>query len=336
MEDGDNTHTPTLTRTGEPSILERIFTGPNGIRAGWRLLIFLILAAIVLFILGFLLRPLLGHSPKGINPFIAIASEGIPLFAILIAALIMAQIEKRPFAVYGLPLRGAFGTRFWLGTFWGFAALTALLLVIRLAHGFYFGRVELHGPQLAKYAAGWALAFLVVAFFEEFLTRGYALYTLTSGIGFWPSAVLLSIIFGAGHIRNPGEDWIGAVAAAFIGVFFCFTVRRTGSLWFAVGLHAMWDYSESFLYSVPDSGVMVPGHLIGSSFVAQAPRWLTGGSVGPEGSYLVFVVVAVMFIVFNWLYPEVLFPSETAAVVIASSPAAEILPLDERTKEHLA
>ncbi len=314
MEDGGNNPVPALSPPYAPSTLERIFTGPNGIRAGWRLLIFLIFAAVLLVALGFLSKPLLSHSPKGISPFKLIVGEGIPLVAILIAAQIMALIEKRPFAVYGLPARGALGARFWAGAFWGFAALTVLLLVIRLAHGFYFGSVELHGPQLARYAAGWALAFLVVGFFEEFLTRGYALYTLASGMGFWPSALLLSIVFGAGHIRNPGEDWIGALAAAFIGLFFCFTVRRTGSLWFAVGLHAMWDYSESFLYSVPDSGVMVPGHLVSSSFVAQAPRWLTGGSVGPEGSYLVFVVVALMFIGFNWLYPEAQFPFCSKAV----------------------
>jgi hypothetical protein len=93
------------------------------------------------------------------------------------------------------------------------------------------------------------------------------------------------------------------LAVAVIGIFFCLTLRRTGTLWFAVGFHASWDWGESYLYSVPDSGGMSPGHLLNSSF--HGSRWLTGGSVGPEGSVMVFVVIALAWVVFNRVYPEV-------------------------------
>jgi hypothetical protein len=95
-------------------------------------------------------------------------------------------------------------------------------------------------------------------------------------------------------------------------------------LWFAVGLHASWDYSESFIYSVPDSGIVVPGHLLNSSF--HGPRWLTGGTVGPEGSALVFVVLGAMFVVFDRLYREVKFPRAAKRRSDAQPPAISILP----------
>jgi hypothetical protein len=47
----------------------------------------------------------------------------------------------------------------------------------------------------------------------------------------------------------------------------------------------------------------VPGHLLNSSF--HGPAWLTGGSVGPEGSVLVFVVIVAMWVLFDRIYPEV-------------------------------
>ena len=98
------------------------------------------------------------------------------------------------------------------------------------------------------------------------------------------------------------------LAAAAIGFFFCLTLRRTGNLWFAVGFHMAWDWGETFFYSVPDSGTIFPGHLLKSSF--HGPRWLTGGMVGPEGSVLCFVVIAVTWAAFAMRYPEVKYRAE--------------------------
>ena len=92
----------------------------------------------------------------------------------------------------------------------------------------------------------------------------------------------------------------GLLAAAWIGMFFCLTLWRTGTLWFAVGFHAAWDWGETFFYSVPDSGMVSPGHLLSSSL--RGPQWLSGGSVGPEGSVLCFVVIALVWISFDRKY----------------------------------
>jgi membrane protease YdiL (CAAX protease family) len=102
-----------------------------------------------------------------------------------------------------------------------------------------------------------------------------------------------------------------------IGFFFCLTLRRTGTLWWAIGFHMSWDWGESYLYSVPDSGGTAPGHLLNSSF--HGPDWLTGGSVGPEGSYLVFVVLVVLWILFARAYPEVKYGTSQSQTSIPSS-----------------
>jgi hypothetical protein len=86
-----------------------------------------------------------------------------------------------------------------------------------------------------------------------------------------------------------------------VALFFCFTLRRTGNLWFAVGMHASWDWAQSFFYGVPDSGVVEPGHFLQARL--HGPVWMTGGSVGPEGSVLLFALIAVMWFVFDWLFP---------------------------------
>jgi uncharacterized protein len=283
-----------------------VFVGLHGIRSGWRLCIWAIAAGTAVFALGGLVALIVRYVPAETQPFGLIFGDGIPLVGVFAATILMSQIEHRTLADYALPLREAFGSSFWQGVVWGLAALSVLLGAIHLCHGFDLGSVALSGSGLADYAVLWAIAFLVVGLFEESVMRAYALLTLSDGIRFWPAAGLLSGIFGALHLGNGGESWVGASAAALIGLFFSFTVRRTGSLWFAVGMHSAWDYAESFIYSVPDSGAVISGHLLNSSF--HGPVWLTGGAVGPEASVFVFVIIGALFVVFGLTHRDVRFP----------------------------
>jgi uncharacterized protein len=292
--------------TQNRGIFFKVFLNASGLRSGWRLLIFIAIIYACLQVGYVILARLVRRAPISLTPTSMLVQEGIFLVVVLGAAGIMAVFERRSLADYFLPWRIAFQSGFWWGAIWGWLALSALLFAIHLDHGFLFGHVALAGSKIPAEAILWGLAFVLVGLSEEFTFRGYALYTLSAGIGFWPAAVVLSGAFGAVHLTNAGEDWAGALAACFIGLFFCFTIRRTGNLWFAVGLHSMWDYAETFFYSVPNSGLVAKGHLLTSSF--HGPRWLTGGSVGPEGSVLVFVVIGILFLLFHRIYPRVQFP----------------------------
>jgi len=96
---------------------------------------------------------------------------------------------------------------------------------------FAFGSLALHGARIWKFGAYYAAFFLITAFFEDFLMRGYSQWVLSRGMNFWPTAALLSCTFGAIHGSNPGEAKTGLVAAGCIGFFLCLTLRRTGDLW---------------------------------------------------------------------------------------------------------
>ena len=274
--------------------------GPEGLRLVWRFVLYLVMAIGIAFLLGALLHIL--HLTRN-RLWMSMLAEIQLLLAAVVPALIMRRIERRPFGAYGLPPQNAFGKLFWLGALWGLVALTVLMTVLRGAGVFYFGNLALHGVRVLKFAAFWGLFFLLVGLFEEFLMRGYTLFTLMQALGFWPAAITLSILFGAIHLANQGEAWIGAAAAGLIGFFFCLTLRRTGNLWFAVGFHASWDWGETYLYSIPNSGTVAPGHLLSSSL--HGSPWLSGGSVGPEGSVFVFVVIAGLWVIFDRLHPEV-------------------------------
>jgi membrane protease YdiL (CAAX protease family) len=286
------------SETPRESGIRAVFIGKDGLRAGWGFAIYVGMFAGMLAIGGWMIASL--HTG---NLWSMMLGEADVFAAAAIPALIMARFEKREWGDYGLPLGEAFSKLFCAGAAWGFLGITFLLVILYGMRAFDFGHVVLHGLRMVRFAAFWGVLFLLVGLTEEFMLRGYSQFTLARGIGFWPAAVVLSTVFGAVHLKNPGEAWVGALAAGVIGLFFCLTLRRTGSLWFAVGFHAAWDWGESFFYSVPDSGAISPGHLLSSSF--HGSRWITGGSVGPEGSLLCFVVIAVVWVGFARIYPDV-------------------------------
>jgi membrane protease YdiL (CAAX protease family) len=231
-----------------------------------------------------------------------IAEAGL-LLAALLPGVLLARMEGRSFGVYGFPLCKGWSKNFVVGAIWGLDAITLLMLTLRAIGVVHFGPLALHGFRVAKFALFWGAMFLLVGFYEEFLVRGYTQFTLMQELGFWPAAAVLSLIFGALHLDNPGETLPGICGAVCIGLFFCLTLRRTGNLWFAVGFHVAWDWCESYLYSVPDSGQLAPGRLMHASL--RGPKWLTGGPTGPEASVLLFVVLLVVWLAFDWAYPKI-------------------------------
>jgi membrane protease YdiL (CAAX protease family) len=176
-----------------------------------------------------------------------------------------------------------------------------LLGTVAAFGGYSFGSISLHGLEMVRWGGIWFVAFVTVGLSEEFLFRGYTQYTLGLGVGFWPAAIFLSVLFGAGHRWNPGESYAGVAGVVATGLLFAFTLRRTGNLWLAVGWHATFDFGETFLYSVPDSGMLFEHHLSNANL--HGPAWLTGGTVGPEGSVFSFLTMGIMAIAVHFLFP---------------------------------
>lgn len=288
--------------------LHHIFLGPDGVRPVWRLV-----AAVALYnLLVFVIEALLATDPAiwawmrtrpraVLTPGVVLFSEGIRVIAAVATSDLMRRIEDRSFADYGLPLGAAFGKRFWQGAAYGLTLLTLLMASIAALGGFSLGGLALDATARIRYGGLYLLAFLLVGFFEEGAFRGYMQATLAQEIGFWPAALALSIWFGLLHIGNSGEARVGLLLAGCFGLLAAFSLRRTGNIWFAIGLHAAWDWGESFLYGVPNSGVPAAGHLTFASLHGRA--WLTGGSVGPEGSAIVFAIIGIGALGLHVLFP---------------------------------
>ena len=309
----------------QPFTFRQVFFGRNGLRAGWSLLLFLALFAALIAtanVIGHKLHPPSHDKARmvdsqNIDLKSTLVDESIPFLCVLLATWIMSKIERRPNSVYGLG-----GSRrlayFLAGLGWGVTCLSLLVLVLWKTGLLVIQTRLLFGGEILRYGALWLLGFLAVALLEEYLTRGYLQYTLTRGLGglyqwifksphstalgFWTSAVIFSVVFGLGHSSNAGESPIGMLSAGLIGVVLCLSLWRTGSLWWALGFHASWDWAQSFLYGVADSGTMVQHHLL-STHPTGRPI-LSGGATGPEGSIFILAAVALIALIIFFTLPR--------------------------------
>ncbi len=247
-----------------------------------------------------------GRSSSLITVQRELPAKAIAVFFVLLATWIVSRMEKRPLADYGIPIRHAFGIRFWEGSVWGFAMLSAILLLLRVSGHFRIDSVSLTGSAVFRYALAWAVTFLAVSWSEEFAFRGYWLFSFSRRWRFWRAALLISAVFGAAHIPNPGENALGILQVVEFGLLMCLTLRRTGNLWFAVGFHAAWDWAETFFYGTPDSGLLGAGRFLGTS--VHGPNWLTGGSAGPEGSAITLLMLLLCALLIHFRFPRAVYP----------------------------
>ncbi len=285
------------------SFMQRIFIGRQGIRAGWSLGLFLVVAGILTGTFFLPTKYLLEMNNVPITdtqPIPASAGELASFLGLLAASMIMARIERRPIISYGLEGIQRL-TRFLQGVLSGLVALSLLIGVLNYFGLLAFEGQSLHGLDILAYAFGWGVTFFLVGLYEEYFFRGYLQATLSRGIGFWWSAFLLSILFGGSHFFNKGESPVGICSTALLGLVFCISLRYFKNLWWAIGFHASWNWAQSYVWGTSNSGRGIEGHLF--SVHPQGNILWSGGSTGPEGSLLVlpllFVIALLLWLVWK-------------------------------------
>jgi len=221
--------------------------GPQGLRAGWSVLLFVSLY--------YLLTPVLDTIAVTLDPALADAvftptrmliTEFIPFFNLVIVCAIMARIERRRLVDYNLT-DGRHARHFFGGLAAGFAALSSLVGILGLGGWMHFGAAELNGAQALKFGSVWACAFLLVGLFEEGTFRGYLQFTLTRGINFWWALATVGALCLLVSLSKDPKGAEGVYAIAALGLVPCWLLYRArdakSGFW-----QAAWTTSTAFGY----------------------------------------------------------------------------------------
>ncbi|HEX9939001.1 MAG TPA: type II CAAX endopeptidase family protein [Longimicrobium sp.] len=275
-----------------PPWLVRAFYGRYGVRSGWRIALWTGTFVFVFASLMLLLNA--AGVPQGLE---AVTS------AELVAALVagwgtLAVLDRRPLGALGYPADRAAPRDTGLGFALGGGAIALAAVVLTVAGTVRWVADSGTWPEYVAALARALLLFTVAAAAEEAMFRGYAFQALVQGIGAWPAVLASSALFAVAHLGNPNVDAVGLANIFLAGVMLGWAYLRTRSLWFATGVHVGWNWTMSALLDFPVSGLVRDTPLY--DVAAVGPRWMTGGSFGPEAGVPGTVVIVLLLVLFLW------------------------------------
>lgn len=191
--------------------------------------------------------------------------------------LVRVKVNKRPWKGMALPLPqlslllpGGIVGALVVFVIFGLEYTVGWLQFIELSTGPHQGL-----PNVAMILVQ-LLPSLGTGFSEELAFRGYILQTLAERTRVWIAVLISSLLFAAVHaFSSAGLSVNIVISITLMGVSFAVMRFATGSLWFPVGFHAMFDWTQTFLLgSTPDNGYdpsLVRFHQSGPDF------WMGGG-----------------------------------------------------------
>lgn len=254
--------------------IDAVLYGPYGLRAGWRILAYLLLA--------FGMGAVLASAAAAVGGRIAQWST----FPVLLGAATLAGwgmlllVDRRSPEALGFAFEPAAVRDSAVGLGVGGAMLAGAVALLAVASMARWVADEGTVPEYVAALATSFLFFAVAAAAEEAMFRGYAFQALVQGIGVWPAVLGSSALFAFAHAGNNHVTPVALANIFLAGVMLAVAYLRTRSLWFATAVHLGWNWTMASLLDFPVSGFVRDMPLYTAR--ETGPDWMTGGAFGPE------------------------------------------------------
>ncbi|QSQ27008.1 CPBP family intramembrane metalloprotease [Pyxidicoccus parkwayensis] len=258
-----------------PSLFRRVLRHPL------TRLVLCVVATAVLSLLLYWLTSLIGLKRTGSGALgLWVMSVCNVISVVLAMWLVEWGIGRRTLAQLGLGRHRALPELGW-GLLLGTGLISAVVGIMALAGWYHLvdGPPESFQDE-SRDALAWLAIFTAVGIFEEVAFRGIAFRLLEEWLGSAAALVISSAFFGLVHAMNPHATWFATLAIALeAGVLLGAAYMLTRSLWFAIGVHIAWNWTQGALYGVAVSGTEVAALLESQ---VQGPEMWTGGAFGAE------------------------------------------------------
>ena len=221
----------------------------------------------------------------------------IEFFALMFCLwLFMKFIDRKPLMSLGLKYEG-FQQDFKFGLILG-AGLIAIGFFSLFILGYV--RVESFSFPFLDIVLYFIL-FVVVAFHEEIMLRGYILRSLMESMNRYLALAISSLIFMTVHLLNPNISFLGVVNLFLAGIVLGIYYVHKSNLWLPIGMHLTWNFFQGPIFGFEVSGIK------SQSLIKQTVNGsdlITGGQFGFEASLLATVLIVVLILYLDKNYRE--------------------------------
>lgn len=133
---------------------------------------------------------------------------------------------------------------------------------------------------------------------EELVDRGYMFQVLKKGYrNKWVAIIGNALIFSLMHGTNPGVHMLGLLNVFFSGLMFSLFVYFFDSIWCAFGIHTGWNFTQSILLGLPNSGNVVPYSFFALDTATATDSLFYNISFGIEGTVFSTILLAIACVV---------------------------------------
>ena len=205
-------------------------------------------------------------------------------FGVWIAFFLNALLRKnRPlFKAYGTGLSGNRIPELLIGLLLGFG-MNGLLILFAMLHGdvhLYFDRFEIVPFFILL------LAVFIQSAAEEIMCRGFIYQRVlrTYRGKFLLAALVNGVFFGLIHMTNDGATPIAIIDIIICGIQYSAMVYYFDSLWMAMGAHAGWNFTQSILAGLPNSGNVFPYSIFRLDAATASNSFFYDVGFGVEGT----------------------------------------------------
>ena len=211
--------------------------------------------------------------------------------AITIYQLLVQWIERRPaFELARIP-----GVRQGLIGF----AIGSFLLIASIGLMWLAGWAQPIGIGTANYLVASAAASMMAAVGEEVLFRGVMFRIVERATGTTIALLVSALFFGLSHLANPEATLFSSLIIAIeAGLLLGLAYAVSRNLWFPIGIHFAWNFTEGGIFGASGSGPVQHG-LVNMTF--SGPDWITGGSLGLDNSLVAVALCIALAVAFALL-----------------------------------
>lgn len=246
--------------------------------AGW----YLLLGDILLLMFLKLLRTVFVDPSDGlafVNEYYA------PLFAsCLFFVLVCLIIKKNRFMLEIIkPTRSKRSmSKLGMGILLGFLT-NFFCIVCALLHG----DIKLYFDFPATQIPLMIYAFVCVFFqsaSEELWCRTFMYERINVHYPLWVAIVVNAVVFGALHSLNDGITWLAMADLIICGLMYSLLRWYTGSIWACFGIHTMWNFTQNFIFGLPNSGLVSEASIFHLDAANAVSNWVYSYEFGVEGA----------------------------------------------------